>query len=239
MAKRRGHGEGSIYQDKSRPGRWVAELDLGRDGEGKRRRKRRTRGTRREAQRALAEMQAERAAGLALRGPDVTVGFLVDRVIADAKAKGRQPKTIEHYKWTATHIHSAFGTRRARDLTALDIEELLERLAAEENLSRSSLNRVKLTLRQALDEGLRLDWLGRNVAYVARTPQSHKTERKALTPGESGQLIAAAGGIPSLRSGGRGSHVRPTSGRVARPSLGRPRSGCGCAGAGCDRFAGH
>ena len=194
MAKRRGHQEGSIYQDQSRGGSWVAELDLGRDSEGKRRRKRRVTRTRREAQRALAEMKAEATAGANLRGPDVRVEFLLARVVEGAAARDVQPKTIDNYEWAAQHLADAFGAMRARDLTALDVEDLLQRLATDRRLSHSSLQRVRGTLAQALDEGLRLDWLTRNVATVARVPKSHRTERRALSADEAAALMEAAEG---------------------------------------------
>ena len=190
MAKRRGHGEGSIYQDSR--GRWIAEIDVGRDHTGKRQRRKRTARTRREAQQKLSVLEAEVASNLDLDGTNVTVNDLLDRVIHHARDKGRQPKTIENYEWAASHLRTAFGAMKARELTALQIESHLQELVKERKLSRSSLVRINGTLKQALDEGLRHDWLTRNVANVARTPASHTTTRQALTPEQARTLITEA-----------------------------------------------
>ncbi|MEM9200717.1 MAG: tyrosine-type recombinase/integrase [Actinomycetota bacterium] len=192
MAKRRGHGEGSIYQDNR--GRWVAEIDLGRDANGKRRRPKRIARTRLEARQRLKELQADAAAHLDIEGSNVTIGDLLERVIENARSKGRQPKTIDNYEWAASHIRPTFGSTRAREVTALQIEAHLGRLVEERNLSRSSLARILRTLRQALDEGIRHDWLTRNVATVARCPDSHTAAREALTVEQVRLLVAAADG---------------------------------------------
>ena len=190
MPKRRGHGEGSIYQDNR--GRWVAEIDLGRDANGKRRRPKRTARTRREAQLRLRELQDAATAELDIDGTNVTVNELLDRIIDHARNKGRQPKTIENYEWAASHIRSAFGASRARSLRALQVEAHLQYLADERGLSRSSLGRILRTLRQALDEGVRHDWLSRNVAAVVRCPDSHTARRNSLSVDGARSLIAAA-----------------------------------------------
>lgn len=192
MPKRRGHGEGSIYQDNR--GRWIAEIDLGLDANGKRRRPKRTARTRREAQRKLKELQDGAAAQLDLDGANVTINDLLDRVIDHARNKGRQPKTIDNYQWSASHLRPTFGSTKARDITALQIEAHLSHLVDDRNLSRSSLGRILRTLRQALDEGVRHDWLTRNVATVARCPDSHTATRGALTADQVIALVAAVDG---------------------------------------------
>lgn len=192
MPKRRGHGEGSIYQDNR--GRWIAEIDLGRNADGKRTRRKRISGTRREAQARLRDLQRDSAANLDLDGANVTVNDLLDRVIDHVCAKGRQPRTIDNYRWAASLLRPALGPRKARELTALDVEQHLGNLATGRNLSSSSLRRVLGTLRQALDEGVRLDWLQRNVAAVARCPDSHTRSRQALALEQVRSLVAAVEG---------------------------------------------
>jgi len=74
--RRRGHGEGSIYQCQN--GRWVACLDLG-NVDGKRRRIVRYADTRKEAAEKLREMQRQHEQGVNLGSERQTVGEYLDR----------------------------------------------------------------------------------------------------------------------------------------------------------------
>jgi len=193
MSSRRGHGEHAVYFDKTK-GRWAAVIEVGRDPSGKRRRRKVTAKTKREALERLRALEAELETGVDPDGSTVTVNLLLDRVINHAIDNGRQPKTIDGYRWAASHLRPRFGTTKARDVTALQIEAHLQHLVDNHNLSRSSVSRVLNVLRQALNEGMRHDWLTRNVASVARCPTSHTNTRRAVTAEQARDLIAAAEG---------------------------------------------
>ena len=75
MGKRRGHGEGSIHL---RPdGRWCAIVDLGRDANGKRKRKYVYGKTRKEVADQLKALHRDMAAGINLT-PEQTTNVLRD-----------------------------------------------------------------------------------------------------------------------------------------------------------------
>lgn len=192
MSSRRGHGEHAVYFDKTKG--WVAVIEIGRDPSGKRRRRKVTAKTKRQALERLRVLETELDTGIDPDGATVTVNLLLDRVINHAIDKGRQPKTIDSYRWAASHLRPRFGTTKARDLTALQIEAHLHHLVDDRNFSRSSVSRVLNVLRQALNEGMRHDWLTRNVASVARCPNSHTITRRAFSTEQIRDLIATAEG---------------------------------------------
>ena len=74
--KVRGKGEGCIYRGKD--GRWVAQLYLGRDESGKRRRWRAYGKTRKEVAEKLAKVLVERQQGLPVEPTKQTLGQFLD-----------------------------------------------------------------------------------------------------------------------------------------------------------------
>ena len=96
MSKRRGHGEGSIFQRRS-DGLWVASITW-RDANGKVHRPRRYRKTRVLAKYALRELEreAEQGAQLATKSPTLAA-YLEQWLTASVEASVR-PKTAQGYR---------------------------------------------------------------------------------------------------------------------------------------------
>lgn len=193
MAARRGHGEGSIYFDTSK-GCYRAAVEIGRDVNGKRRRKRFSGKTIRDLRRRIKEFERQRDDGMAADGASITVAALFEHMFNTVlPARDLSPSTIDNYRWSADKILPALGHIRLRALTPEDIETLL---GAHGHLSRSSLNRIRTVLGAALFEAERRAWVLRNVAKLAITPPSHTTQRRALDEDQARQLLSTASGHP-------------------------------------------
>src|SRR5438552_11847334 len=96
MAKRRGNGEGGIYQRES-DGKWCASVDLGFVS-GKRRRKVIYGETRKQVADKLKALHRDQAAGLAIVTHHQTLEHYLDRWLETAIAPLRRPKTAASYE---------------------------------------------------------------------------------------------------------------------------------------------
>ena len=187
---RREKGTGSVYEDPKRPGRYIGEVRV----DGKRRRVSGT--TKSEVRRKLRDLTAKRDTGQRLDDRSVTVAQVVDEFLdRDVPNRDLAPKTLELYRWTADLIRDELGTMRLSDLTVDNVEAMLDRLATRDDtpLGRSSLTKVRGTLRRSIAFAERRGKVHRNVALAATiTPSAARSEaRKALAPDDARRLLAA------------------------------------------------
>jgi integrase len=190
MAARRSPGEGSLYPEAN--GGWRGSIDLGYTIEGKRDRRRVRGSTKTEVRQKLKDLQRQVDDGVSGDRTAMTVNQLLDHHLdVVLPARRRSPGTIDNYRWTFGIIRPSLGRRRLRDLTPEHIETLLRKRT---DLSRASLDRIRVNLASALTEAQRRDWVQRNVAQLAYTPNSHTTERRAMTASQANDLLDAASG---------------------------------------------
>jgi integrase len=187
---RREQGTGSVYEDPKRPDRWVGEVRVA----GKRKRVSGT--SKADVSRKLRALTAKRDTGQRLDDRSVTVGqSLTEFLERDVPNRNLAPKTTELYLWTAALIRDDLGNRRLADLTADHVEGMLDRLAtrAENPLGRSSLTKVRGTLRRTIAFAERRGKVNRNVALAATiTPHAARTQpRQALVPDDARTLLDA------------------------------------------------
>ncbi len=123
MTRRRGNGEGSVYQRQDR--RWVACITLGY-GNGKRQRKTAIAASKREANQKLAQLQQAAEQGLALDDP--TVADYLGRWLKDSARSTLRPRTFAGYASIVNgHLIPGLGRIRLRKLTPADVEVHLRR----------------------------------------------------------------------------------------------------------------
>ena len=105
------------------PGHWWIRVYAGRNERGRPIQVSRTvRGTKRQAQEALAELSSQVAAGQAALPSNLSVGQLLERWLAHI-TPSREPGTIRGY---ATHIRAIdeqIGTVKLAKLTALQLDK--------------------------------------------------------------------------------------------------------------------
>jgi integrase len=194
--RRRGSGEGSVFFDDGRQ-RWVAMIDLGRDGGGRRQRIWRTGKTKGDA---LASLRQAR--GQVDRGEDPRESrHTVTEAASDFVARGIPAHLAAHTRYEleqrAQEFGSACGVRPLTKLTVRDVEDYLAGLAAA-GKSASTVRRSRSVAVRVVDHATRIGWLSlerRNPATLARMPQT--TPRPArYTPDDDAvrRLLAAAQG---------------------------------------------
>ncbi len=100
MSKKRGHNEGSIFQE--RPGRWVASINLGYtlvDGKRRRVRKKFVASTRGSVRKKLTEALLEQQTGGVVPLQRESLGAYLTRWPDLLKLKGTSETTLASYRW--------------------------------------------------------------------------------------------------------------------------------------------
>lgn len=208
----RGKGEGSVYRAR---GKWVAQVEAGRDLNGRRRYARATRATKAEALKALQALQRDVAAGVAA-DRTLTVARYLDRWVDEVLPySGVTQSTVDKYawvvkKWLKPHI----GTVRLDKLTPAHVQTMLRQLEKDGLAARSRLQ-ARTVLRRALAYGQRTDLVSRNAAALAEPPRATRRPSDALTADEADKVLAAASGhrlealaVLALRLGMRQGELR-------------------------------
>ena len=148
MKRRRGRGEGSIYQRSD--GRWCAAITVGIAENGRPRRKVIYGRTRREAAEKMLELQSDPRGLQVSTSPNVKLAEYMDRWLEHDVRQSRRPTTIEGYeRIVKDHINPRIGGISLKKLNSLHIEAWLSDLERS-GLGASRRNRSFLVLRLAL-----------------------------------------------------------------------------------------
>ena len=203
--KRRGKGEGSIFQECVRKGsthpadhracvrRWIGQIDNGTYPTGKRRYARVVRGTQAEVVQALRDLRSRDVI------PDrrVTVAAWL-RYWLDHGLRGAQPITVKTYhNIVESQLIPRIGRHRLADLTTLHVSAMLDAMAAEGravSYQRATWARLNQALRFAQAQEPPL--IARNVAALAGGPKGSRAGKldDALPRDERDAVLAAASG---------------------------------------------
>lgn len=177
MAKRRGHGEGSVY--KRSDGRWTAVLEIGWEGTIRKRQSYYGR-TKREALDKLAEGRAKLNAGLPVGQPTQTVGDFLDVWLRDVILPNTRPNTYRAYEAKVrVHLTPALGRHRVARLTPQHVQAYIA--AAQEAKTPAGVIRYSLmVLGVALSHAERQGIVVRNVARLVIAPRAEEREIVAL-----------------------------------------------------------
>jgi integrase len=187
--KRRGHGEGAIYQRAD--GRWEAVVTIGYSHGAQKRRKRVAR-TQQLALKALKDLQRQVDAGI--DPGKVTVAAFLARWLKRQETTDKSRSTIENYRWAIdSHLVPAIGQVTLTKLSADDVDGVLEGMAAA-GASKSTMVRVRAVLNMALADAVARRQLSWNPAAATRTPAGSKRESRALTSEQLVKLLAVMRG---------------------------------------------
>lgn len=195
---RRGKGDGGIYEEKSGgvpTGRWIGQLDLGKDATGRRRRKKVVGKSKGDVAQKLRSARRELEEGLAVgKATDTMESLLRDYLSRGLPPSAKAPKTIEGYRWAIDdHLIPAIGGRRIRDLSVDDVDDMLrDRATGEKPLSRASLIHIHGVLKRAMRWGKKRGRVAVNVAELADTPQGTRRKGKSLTVEQAKRVIELA-----------------------------------------------
>ncbi len=192
--KRRGHGEGSVYESPKGSGRWTVELDLGRDATGKRRRKRVGTGLKSvtAARKALRDAQRDLEDTRLASSRDTVKVLLEDFLQRGLSATVKADSTRQWYRrMVETHLIPGLGGRKSKELSADDVDVFLHAKAAA-GCSRSTLGHLHGILSRALTWAERRQRVSRNVAKLVDTPQAPRRISKAVTVEQAHGLLKVA-----------------------------------------------
>jgi integrase len=185
--RRRGRGEGSIYLEAD--GRWTAVVSFGIDPITGKRRRRKVRGTTKQAvQNRLHELQG--------KGPGepcrLTVGQFLTRWLENTARENIGENTYERYKRIVNHrLIPRLGGLRLADLTPFHVEDFYAELkrAAVGAPSRHQAGMVLVT---ALRHAVRLRLIPANPAAEVAKPKLQDREMVILTDDQVRVFLAAA-----------------------------------------------
>ena len=182
--RRRGPGEGSIYQ--RRDGRWTAAISI---GNGKR--KSFYGKSRQEVATKLTKALHTQQNGLKLPNERVTVASFMLQWLECAVRGFVRPATYTSYEGIVRlHILPEIGHLALARLSTEDIQKLLGK-KQKAGLSNKRLHHILSVLKQALNTAVAWEKVPRNVAQQATAPPLKKQQIVPLTPEEARHFLAA------------------------------------------------
>ncbi|WP_273000758.1 tyrosine-type recombinase/integrase [Hydrogenibacillus schlegelii] len=191
MAKKRGHGEGTIYRRKD--GRWCAQVSVGVDPTTGRIKRRTVYGrTRQEVAETLVRLIADAQDGLLVDPSRETLAAYLKRWMETVQKQRVRPQTYEDYvKIIRRHIAPTLGNIRIDKLQPAHIQTLYAQ-KLDEGLSPNTVRIIHAILRRALAQAVKWGQIPRNPADAVERPRIARRETPALTPEQVRAFLAAA-----------------------------------------------
>jgi integrase len=185
--KRRGHGEGSIYQRSD--GRWVAEITL----EGGKRKSFYGK-SRKEAADKLNRALQEQKQGKLATGPQQKLETYLNQWLEDVhKPTLRQSSYVKYRRLLDRHILPELGHIQVQRLTPQQVQAFYAR-KLHEGLSESVVSTMHRVLHNALDNAVKWNLVSRNVCDLVTPPHEKKRTVQLLTLQQAQHLLGVAQG---------------------------------------------
>lgn len=182
---------------------WAIVIELDRDPlTGKRRQKWHTvNGTKRDAERRLAELLHQMATGEYIEPTKLTVGEFLRRWLQDYAQGAVRRTTLDSYRWLIEkHISPALGHIPLSHLKPLDLQRFYAqksatgRLDGRGGLAPRSVQYMHGLLREALGSAVKWEVLSRNPAESVDPPRRERREMQVLDIGDVQAFLEAARG---------------------------------------------
>jgi len=190
--KRRGRGEGSIYQRAD--GTWCATVSVGYDNDGKRRRRTLFGATKQQVQEKLGKLSREVTHLSDIEPQRIKVGEYLDRWLKDgAKPRVRTTTFANYERAVKLHIKPYLGGLQLVRLSGLNIHGLYSTLE-QAGKSPETIRLTHAVLHRALRQAVKWRLIPFNMCADVDRP---KVEKKSLSPYTAEQakaLLAAAQG---------------------------------------------
>lgn len=198
MGKRRGHGEGSIYQRES-DGLWCTSVDLGIIN-GKRRRKVIYGKTRKEVADKLKALHRDQSIGVNVAPEQYTVEQFLNRWL-DEVICNREPRTQVSYRATINnHIVPLIGHYKLQKLLPEHVQAMANALRQKQpaegkrKLGPRSVEYACLVLSRALNQAKRWGYVAKNVVNDVELPKARRPKIQPATEQQARALLAAVKG---------------------------------------------
>lgn len=185
MTDKRAYRTGTVYQRKS-DGRWIASIP---DGHGGRARYV-TATDRATVEKRLAELASSTTSP---RKPSTeTVAAFLGRWLEGERRRGRlRPRTADGYETLmALHINPVLGRIRLPDVTAADIDHMVNRVL--DTRSPQTARHAYKVVHRALGQAVKLDLLPRNPADRVEAPKVRQPSPNPLTVEDARRFLEAA-----------------------------------------------
>ncbi|HVB61435.1 MAG TPA: tyrosine-type recombinase/integrase [Ktedonobacteraceae bacterium] len=183
--KRRGNGEGSIYQRKD--GRYVASISLGH-----RKRKYIYGETRHEVQEKLKVVLREQQQGTLVTAPQQSVKQFLERWVEQACKPTVRIMTYVQYRSVINHhLVPGLGHVTLQKLTP-EMLRAFYREKLDQGLKPPTVGAIHKVLRRALRDAVADGAVARNVASLVKAPRIESREAQTLTVKEAERLLEAA-----------------------------------------------
>lgn len=178
-------------------GSWTIWLELPRAADGKRQQKTITiKGTKREAEKRLTEIQRQQDTGLSVDLNRATVQEYLTSWLRDVVAIRNRPRTIESYTIIVhNHIIPAVGSIQLAKLQPSDVQRMEAALLAS-GLSANTVHHVHVALAKALKDAMRKGLVHRNVCQAVDPPSPGRYEVKVPDAQAIGQILTLARQTP-------------------------------------------
>ncbi len=191
MAKKRGAGEGSIFQRGD--GRWSATITVGHSSAGKRLRKTVYGPTKRDVTEQLTRLQNQKLDGQLIAREKLTVADLCNRWLDHWTQNLTETSRKRYRDIVERFIKPRIGNVGLSKLRPAHVRGLLDQLAAE-GLGDRQRQYVFATIRRALNLAVRLELAARNVCEAVDSPKVTRRDIRPLTPHEADALLRHVAG---------------------------------------------
>lgn len=177
------------------PNTWLVRVYMGTDANGKRKYHNRTvHGTKKDAERYLAQVLRDRDLGLFVEPTRQTVNEYLDRWLSEVVKQRVRPRTYHDYEsLLKRYVRPVLGARRLSQLNPVEVQALYNDLV-EQGLSARTVRYVHAVLHSALKQAVKWGMVQRNVAKLVELPRQKKREMCCLTPEEARRFLDAAKG---------------------------------------------
>jgi integrase len=190
MKRRRGNGEGAVYQRAD--AQWCASVTAGYDPNGKRRRKTIYGATKDVLLQKLAKLQRDVVGGTLVDSERTTVAQHLKHWLEDSARPAIRPATYRSYKGLIeNHINPHIGGVPLVKLSPLHVQGLYSTM--ERNGCSGRLRQmVHAVLHNALGRALKWNLVVRNVCEAVESPKAAKKMMQVWNPQEAGTFLATA-----------------------------------------------
>jgi integrase len=187
---RRSRGDGSVFYDAAR-GCWVGTVEIGRDPETRKRRRRKVSApTKTECREKLAALLDEKRRTGSVPRRDTTVETIIRDRLANPPARVKSPISRQVHQVHGERIIAALGKTRIVNLTVADVERFLRGMAGH-GYARKTISDTRGLLADAIRRAERDGLAGRNVAALAELPVARVKKSRAMTLAQIGQLLGS------------------------------------------------
>ena len=193
MGRKRGQGEGTI--SKRSDGTWCARITIGKDANGKQKRKAFYGHTKSEVQKKMILAQNELNNGIYTEPSNLTVEQWLDIWLVEYKKNFVKPTTYITYRTRVnTHIKPAIGKYKLKDLRIDIVQKMINNLKAS-GLAPETIKGAHNTVHSALEQAVTNNLIPKNVATKVLLPRSEKKEIKIFSVKEQLQFVEIAKNI--------------------------------------------